>query len=38
MESPKICLTLTGKTLAENLELLNKYRSYVDMAELRVDF
>ena len=38
MESPKICLTLTGKTLAEDLELLNKYRSYVDMAELRVDF
>ncbi|MGN0729489.1 shikimate dehydrogenase [Treponema sp.] len=38
MESPKVCLTLTGKTLAEDLEFLNKYRSYVDMAELRVDF
>ena len=38
MESPKVCLTLTEKTLAEDLELLNKYRSYVDMAELRVDF
>ena len=34
---PKICLCLTGKTLKENLELLDKYRSYIDIAELRVD-
>jgi len=33
----KICLCLTGKTLSENIELLEKYRRYIDMAELRVD-
>ncbi|MDR1929247.1 MAG: shikimate dehydrogenase [Treponema sp.] len=34
----KICLCLTGETLAGNLEVLDKYRKYVDVAELRVDF
>jgi 3-dehydroquinate dehydratase/shikimate dehydrogenase len=33
----RICLCLTGKTLARNLEILDKYRRYVDLAELRVD-
>jgi 3-dehydroquinate dehydratase/shikimate dehydrogenase len=33
----KICLCLTGKTLERNLEMLNKYRPYIDIAELRVD-
>ncbi|MDR0600638.1 MAG: type I 3-dehydroquinate dehydratase [Treponema sp.] len=33
----KICLCLTGKTLAQNLEVLDKYRKYADMVELRVD-
>ncbi|MCL2382037.1 MAG: type I 3-dehydroquinate dehydratase [Treponema sp.] len=33
----KICLCLTGKTLAQNLEILDKNRAYVDIAELRVD-
>lgn len=33
----RICLCLTGKTLARNLEFLNKYRKYTDLAELRVD-
>ena len=33
----KICLCLTAKTLQRNLEILDKYRSYADMAELRVD-
>jgi 3-dehydroquinate dehydratase/shikimate dehydrogenase len=33
----KICLCLTGKTIARNLEVLQKHRKYVDMAELRVD-
>jgi 3-dehydroquinate dehydratase/shikimate dehydrogenase len=33
----KICLCLTAKTLARNLELLEKYRKYTDIAELRVD-
>jgi 3-dehydroquinate dehydratase/shikimate dehydrogenase len=33
----KICLCLTGKTIERNLEVLNKYRRYIDIAELRVD-
>jgi 3-dehydroquinate dehydratase/shikimate dehydrogenase len=33
----KICLCLTAKTLERNLEILNKYRKYADMVELRVD-
>ncbi len=36
--SAKICLVLTEKTLEKNLTVLEKYRSYIDMAELRVDF
>lgn len=38
MERPKICLTLTGKTIKEDLELIEKYRNYVDIVELRGDF
>jgi 3-dehydroquinate dehydratase / shikimate dehydrogenase len=34
----KICLCLTAPTLARDLELIEKYRDYIDMAELRVDF
>jgi 3-dehydroquinate dehydratase/shikimate dehydrogenase len=33
----KICLCLTGKTLAQDLELLKNNRKYIDLAELRVD-
>jgi 3-dehydroquinate dehydratase/shikimate dehydrogenase len=33
----KICLCLTAKTLKRDLELIDKYRKYADMAELRVD-
>jgi 3-dehydroquinate dehydratase/shikimate dehydrogenase len=33
----KICLCLTAKTLERNLKILNKYRKYADIAELRVD-
>ncbi|MFQ3547062.1 MAG: type I 3-dehydroquinate dehydratase, partial [Termitinemataceae bacterium] len=33
----KICLCLTGKTIVKNLELVDRYRSYIDVAELRVD-
>ncbi|GHT95825.1 3-dehydroquinate dehydratase [Spirochaetia bacterium] len=33
----KICLCLTGKTIARDLEILEKYRKYTDIAELRVD-
>jgi len=33
----KICLCLTAKTLERNLEILDKYHKYADVAELRVD-
>ncbi|MCL2214028.1 MAG: type I 3-dehydroquinate dehydratase [Treponema sp.] len=33
----KICLCLTAKTIQRNLEILNKYGKYTDIAELRVD-
>jgi 3-dehydroquinate dehydratase/shikimate dehydrogenase len=33
----KICLCLTAKTIAADLEILAKNRGYVDIAELRVD-
>ena len=33
----KICLCLTATTLERDLEILDKYRKLVDMAELRVD-
>lgn len=38
MQQPKICLCLTCSTLAENFEVLEKYRQWVDMAELRADY
>ena len=31
-------MTLTGRTLSEDLALLEKYRNYIDMVELRADF
>jgi len=33
----KICLCLTADTINRNLEILNKYRKFADLAELRVD-
>jgi 3-dehydroquinate dehydratase/shikimate dehydrogenase len=33
----RLCLSLTGKTLAKDLEILEKYRRHIDLAELRVD-
>ncbi|MDR2404266.1 MAG: type I 3-dehydroquinate dehydratase [Spirochaetaceae bacterium] len=33
----RICLCLTGRTLTQDLEILDKNRKYVDIAELRVD-
>ena len=33
----KICLCLCAKTIKRNLEILQKYRKYADIAELRVD-
>jgi 3-dehydroquinate dehydratase/shikimate dehydrogenase len=34
----KICLVLTGKTLAIDLEILERYRPYIDLVELRGDY
>jgi 3-dehydroquinate dehydratase/shikimate dehydrogenase len=34
----KLCLSLTGNTLEKDLAILEKYRKYIDVAELRVDF
>jgi len=33
----KNCLCLTGNTIKQNVDILNKYRKYADLAELRVD-
>jgi len=33
----KICLCLTAKTIKRDIEILNKYRKFADLAELRVD-
>ena len=38
MNQPLVCMTLTGKTLEENLKLVKKYEKYIDIVELRVDF
>lgn len=34
----KVCLSLTGSTLAENIEVLKKYRNTIDIVELRADY
>ena len=34
---PLLCLALTGRTIAENLAVLERYRGKVDLAELRAD-
>ncbi|MDR2194400.1 MAG: type I 3-dehydroquinate dehydratase [Treponema sp.] len=34
----KICLCLTGNTLERDMQLLKKYRRYIDLVELRVDY
>ncbi|MCQ2579069.1 MAG: type I 3-dehydroquinate dehydratase [Treponemataceae bacterium] len=38
MMRSKVCLSLTGSTLAENLTILDKYRKWIDVAELRADY
>lgn len=38
MNKPLVCLTLTGKTLLEDAELVKKYSQHIDVAELRVDY
>jgi 3-dehydroquinate dehydratase/shikimate dehydrogenase len=37
MPMPLVCLSLTAKTMAENLTVLEQYRSKVDIVELRAD-
>ncbi|MBQ9205271.1 MAG: type I 3-dehydroquinate dehydratase [Treponema sp.] len=37
MSKPLICLCLTAPTVAEDLALIEKYRKYIDLVELRVD-
>ncbi|MBQ1832537.1 MAG: type I 3-dehydroquinate dehydratase [Treponema sp.] len=38
MNRPLICMTLTCKTLNEDLELIKKYRNHIDIVELRADY
>lgn len=33
-----VCICLTGRTISEDLSILDEQRSYVDMVELRADF
>ena len=35
---PLVCLCLTGSTIAEDLEIAEKYKAYIDVVELRADF
>lgn len=37
MAEPLVCMTLTGKTLDEDLRLIQKYHKQVDLVELRAD-
>ncbi|MDD7417395.1 MAG: type I 3-dehydroquinate dehydratase [Treponemataceae bacterium] len=37
MEKSKVCLCLDGKTIAEDLKMVNQYRNYIDLVELRAD-
>ena len=38
MNQPLICMTLTGKTLEEDLKLVKRYEKHIDLVELRVDY
>lgn len=38
MSKSLVCLCLTGKTLAEDVEITKKYKDFIDLVELRVDF
>jgi 3-dehydroquinate dehydratase/shikimate dehydrogenase len=38
MKQSLLCLVLTGNTLQGNIEVLEKYRDYIDLVELRADF
>lgn len=36
--APKICLVLTENTIDKNIRLIERYRPWIDMVELRADF
>ncbi len=38
MSKSLVCLCLTGKTLAEDVEITQKYKGFIDLVELRADF
>ena len=38
MIQSKVCLSLTGSTIKENLEVIEKYRDWIDVVELRADY
>lgn len=38
MARPLVCLCVTGKTLAEDVEIVENYKDFIDIVELRVDF
>ncbi|WP_149554442.1 type I 3-dehydroquinate dehydratase [Treponema pectinovorum] len=38
MARPLVCLCLTAKTLAENVKIVESYKDFIDLVELRVDF
>ena len=38
MNHPLICMTLTGSTLEEDMNLVKKYDKQIDLVELRVDY
>ena len=38
MNQPLICMTLTGKTLEEDLKLVKRYEKHIELVELRVDY
>lgn len=38
MDTPKVCLTLTGRSFIENIETYRRYKNYVDIVELRADY
>ena len=38
MAKSLVCLCLSGKTLAEDVAIVKKYRNFIDVVELRVDF
>ncbi|MDE6069109.1 MAG: type I 3-dehydroquinate dehydratase, partial [Treponemataceae bacterium] len=38
MQATKVCLTLTESTIEKNLALVERYRNYIDIAELRADY